>query len=86
MFPCEKCGECCKRVGTVELGKDLALPSGICRYLNQTTNLCAIYEKRPIFCNVDAYYEKNMSLVMSKEEFYRVNKLFCRCWQNKDKP
>jgi len=31
---CNKCGNCCKH----------------CKYLNKSTNLCKVYNKRPYFC------------------------------------
>ncbi|MBR4903668.1 MAG: hypothetical protein IKZ53_03280 [Selenomonadaceae bacterium] len=40
-------------------------------------NLCEIYSERPIFCNVEAYYDKNLSETMSREEFYKMNKSVC---------
>ena len=77
MFKCEQCGCCCRKVGKTIIGKHMALPNGICKYLNQETNLCTIYAHRPIFCNVDAYYDKYYINEMSREEFYRLNKLEC---------
>ena len=56
----------------------MVLPNGVCKFLNDKTNLCQIYSTRPIFCNVDAYYDKFLSHVMSREEFYRQNKLACQ--------
>lgn len=77
MFNCERCGACCRTVGKTELGKHLALPNGICKYLNQKTNLCTIYKDRPIYCNVDKYYEKYLFDKISKQEFYDMNKKEC---------
>lgn len=77
MFNCEQCGACCRTVGKTELGKHLALPNGICKYLNQKTNLCTIYKDRPIYCNVDKYYEKYLFDKISKQEFYDMNKKEC---------
>lgn len=77
MFNCEQCGACCRNVGKTKLGKHLALPNGICKYLDQKTNLCTIYKDRPIYCNVDKYYEKYLSDKMSKQEFYNMNKKEC---------
>lgn len=37
MFPCERCAACCRHVGNSDLGKQMALPNGICKYLNQKT-------------------------------------------------
>lgn len=77
MFPCKRCACCCKNVGSTPWGKEFSLPSGICRYLDTTSNLCTIYQQRPIFCNVDAYYEKYLSTIMTREEFYQLNQQQC---------
>ncbi len=61
-FKCEKCGLCCKKVN--------------CMYLTEE-NLCSIYEKRPLVCNVDKGYEAFFSKVMSKEEFNKLNRKIC---------
>ena len=77
MFPCEKCGICCRLVGQTPWGKQLALPNGVCRWLDQETNLCRIYEERPIFCNVDKYYEKYYKGKIARTEFYSINIIEC---------
>lgn len=77
MFPCEKCGICCRQVGRVPLGKKMSLPNGTCKYLDLKTNLCRIYYNRPIFCNVDAFYDKYFSNKMDREDFYKINKEEC---------
>ena len=56
----------------------MALSNGICKYLNQETNLCTIYNNRPIFCNVDAFYEKYLKNKMPINEFYAKNKSECK--------
>ena len=53
--------------------------AGICKYLNQESNLCEIYNTRPVFCNVDAMYDllfKDKSS-MTREEFYELNYKAC---------
>ena len=78
MFPCEQCGCCCRRVGESFLGRQMAKSDGVCKYLDESTNLCTIYNERPIFCRVDDFYEENLSDKMSREEFYRLNKEVCK--------
>ncbi len=78
MFLCEKCGMCCRMVGEVYGMYEMALPNGICKYLNCETNLCKIYNSRPIFCRVEEYYNKYLKGQMSKEYFYTINKEECR--------
>lgn len=85
MFNCEQCGACCRNVGKTELGKQLALPNGICKYLNQKTNLCTIYKDRPIFCNIDEYYKKYLYKIISLDMFYKLNKQQCKQIQNLNK-
>lgn len=83
MFPCEKCGCCYRRVGEVFLARQMAKSNGVCKYLDESTNLCMIYNERPFFCRVDEFYEKNLSDNMSREEFYRLNKDICKKFQSK---
>ena len=82
MFPCEKCGCCCRRIGGVFFARSMALPDGSCKHLDKLTNLCKIYNERPIFCRVDEYYDKFLSDKMTREEFYRQNKDICLKFQN----
>lgn len=77
MFHCTQCGECCRQVGMTIWGKSMALPNGICKWLDDSTNLCTIYQQRPLICNVDAFYEENYAMVMSREEFYALNRAEC---------
>ena len=85
MFPCEKCGCCCRQVGKLFFAKDMALPDNSCKYLDKSTNLCTIYETRPLFCRVDEYYDKAYANKMSKEKFYAINKAICKQFQSEVK-
>lgn len=78
MFPCERCGCCCRKVGEVFFARHMAKSNGVCKYLDESTNLCTIYDQRPIFCRVDELYEKNLANKISREEFYRINKEICK--------
>lgn len=80
-FPCERCGICCRNIGNATFAKDMVLPSGVCKYLDEETNLCRIYSARPIFCNADAFYDKYLSDKLTRQEFYRQNKKACRRFQ-----
>ena len=77
MYPCKRCGVCCRYVIYTEFGAFLANEKGICKYLDENTNLCKIYEQRPISCNVDEYYKKYYSAKMTIEEFYQMNLKSC---------
>lgn len=83
MFNCSKCGECCKHVYLSELYKDFDRGDGTCRYLDLETNLCSIYETRPILCQVDACYEKYFKSKLSLEEYYKINYDACKKLKNK---
>lgn len=41
MFPCTKCGECCRRAG--------------CAFVKD--NICTVYDKRPLICQIDVSYK-----------------------------
>lgn len=85
MFPCKKCGACCKKVGVVPWGKAMALPDDSCRWLDPKTHLCQIYDRRPLSCRVDEFYEKKYMAHMSREEFYQLNQEVClRLREEKD--
>ena len=76
-FPCQKCGECCRHIGASPFAKDLAMPSGICKFLDLETNLCRQYSHRPIFCNIDRFYDVVLSEYLSRDEYYKQNKEVC---------
>lgn len=75
MFPCEKCGECCRNLDKSPLYSDLDRGDGVCRYLAQ--NLCSIYESRPLKCRIDDCYESFFKEHMTREEYYRLNRAIC---------
>ncbi len=76
-FPCNQCGLCCQKVGNHPLGQQLDRGDGVCRHYDADTHLCRIYEHRPIFCNVDAYYDRYLTERMSREEWYAMNQKVC---------
>lgn len=74
MFPCTKCGCCCKRIGVVIQELNMSFPykvreNGACEMLTKD-NRCKVYDNRPTICNVDAF-QKMFNL--NKEEFYKQN-------------
>lgn len=76
-FVCKKCGMCCRNLHLNDLYKDLHEGDGICKYLDEQTNLCTIYENRPLLCNVDKAYEVYFKDTYSKEEYYKLNMRSC---------
>ncbi len=75
MFPCDKCGECCRNLNLSKVYSGLDRGDGVCRYLDG--NLCSIYQNRPVLCRIDESYEIFFKDFMTKEEFYNVNMRVC---------
>lgn len=83
-FPCYKCGACCRQVGKVNIiNHNLDRGDGVCRYLNEKTNLCEIYDKRPDICRVDVMYNKYYKDKISWKEFCDFNLHTCDKLNNK---
>ncbi len=77
-FPCKQCGLCCQHVGQSKLYQDLDRGDGCCRYFDDTTNLCRIYDHRPLRCNVDVYYDAYLKDRMTREAYYKINQEVCQ--------
>ncbi|MGN8504347.1 YkgJ family cysteine cluster protein [Helicobacter pylori] len=79
-FPCTSCGLCCKNItGIIELiGFDAG--NGVCKFLDLETNLCKIYETRPLICRIDEAHKKLYSHIPLKE-FYAKNAEICNALQ-----
>lgn len=77
-FPCARCGVCCRSLKLNELFVDLDRGDGVCIHLDEETNLCHIYETRPLKCNIDKSYYKLYINYFSKDDFYKVNIEACK--------
>ena len=77
MFICDKCGLCCRKLDS-ENFKELHDGDGICRYLDKKSNMCSIYENRPIICDIEKGFEMLFKGKMDKEEYYRLNYRACK--------
>lgn len=77
MFQCDKCGLCCRSLSGIDLFKDLDRGDGICIHFDEKTNLCKIYDSRPLFCRVDECYVQFFSTVMTREEYENENYTAC---------
>ena len=77
MFPCSCCGLCCSKIHNVEELKEFDLGNGICKYLDQITNICSVYDNRPDICSIDRMFEKEYKFYFSKDEFYLMNANAC---------
>ena len=76
-FECDCCGACCKNIRqSMFYDKELDRGDGVCKHLT-AENLCDIYKERPIFCNVEAYYEKFLSDTISREKYFKMNYEAC---------
>ncbi len=85
MFPCDKCGLCCQSVSKSPIYKELDRGDGTCRYYDDEKRLCSIYDKRPLLCNVDAYYDTYLKDQMSREAYYQMNLAVCEQLKNAKK-
>ena len=83
MFNCDKCGACCKSIAGIELLANLDRGDGVCKYLNEVSNLCEIYNERPLLCNVEKSYEYFFSEYFTWEEFKALNYAACEKLKNK---
>lgn len=77
MFQCDRCGLCCRSLYKSKVYEHLDKGDGSCFYLDLDTNLCMIYEKRPLICRVDDAYEELFKNTYSKEKYYKLNAQGC---------
>ena len=77
MYTCDKCGRCCRNLNFNDLYNYLNRGDGVCIYLDEATNLCKIYNSRPLICNIDKAYNEYFKYNYSKAEYYRINKEVC---------
>lgn len=82
MFKCDCCGECCRHVSLSKVYSSLDRGDGVCKYFDESSSLCTIYDNRPIECNVDAMFELRFWQTMTKEEYYELNYKGCRELKN----
>lgn len=73
MFFCDKCGLCCMNISKSDIYQHLDRGDGICKYFNEITKLCNIYETRPVICNIDGAYKNFFCNYISIEEYYQLN-------------
>lgn len=81
MFRCDKCGECCRSIGGNPIYADLDRGDGVCKYL--IGDLCSIYDRRPVLCNIDECYDLYFKDLVSKEEYYERNLNVCEILKNR---
>ena len=89
MFPCTKCGCCCKKVnhliGAVEaLGLDFPYDydeTGRCSQLAEDDTTCMVYDHRPLACNIDAMIEH---FKLEKQAAYNATIVVCNILMEQD--
>lgn len=77
-FPCTSCGKCCRRVNLSEHTAYLDRGDGVCRHFNDDTNLCLIYDDRPLICQIENYYKKHLAEHIAWDNFVRLNLEICK--------
>lgn len=82
-FPCFSCGKCCQRVGLSEQTKYLDRGDLTCQYFEDNTKLCTVYETRPLICQVENYYNQNLSHIYSWDQFIAINLKICESFNKK---
>lgn len=76
LFPCVRCGLCCRSIGSIKQLRKLNDGSGKCIHLHQD-NLCEIYHRRPLWCNVEEAYKHMFLHLMTEKEFIVRNLVIC---------
>lgn len=80
-FPCTQCGACCKSIASVEFLSEFDDGRGKCKYLDDVSNKCEIYSKRPLLCRIDEAYEQFFYENFTKREYYKMNAEACNKMQ-----
>ena len=83
-FPCNQCGWCCQNLKNNTLYKALDSGNGVCIYFKTNDNSCAIYDDRPLICNIEAMYNTEFS-TMNYDEYITLNVQACQLAQIENK-
>lgn len=63
-FSCSCCGACCLQLELLgDFYRSLDRGDGVCCYFDEKTNLCTIYDKRPLYCRVEEGYEHYFAFI-----------------------
>ncbi len=84
MFICDKCGLCCMQLRRSIVYHKLDRGDGICRYFDDVSRLCTIYEERPLICNVDKMYDMFFENKMLKSKYYQLNYESCKMLKKRE--
>ena len=77
-FECKKCGACCRSLAGFEGFEELDRGDGVCVNFDEKTNLCLIYDKRPLLCRVDKIYDEMFADRMTYEDYLNLNYDSCK--------
>lgn len=72
IFPCNRCGLCCRHLEQIPQLANFDSGNGRCIHLLDN-NLCGIYEERPDICNVSKMYEQVYVEFMSETDYIKMN-------------
>jgi len=75
-FPCSQCGLCCQRVGRSPLTDFLDRGDGVCTHFDAVTRLCAVYDRRPMVCRVEAAHNV-IAPHLDRTDYYKANAEIC---------
>ncbi len=82
-FNCTCCGACCQQLEVFgQEYKWLDNGNGTCVYFDEKTNLCSVYEIRPLICRVDFGYSLYASK-LSYDEYVRLTNIACNLLQKR---
>lgn len=82
-FPCTNCGLCCQNISLVKELKEFDLGNGVCKYYDEVSKNCLIYNERPDICKVDKMYDLIYHKEFSRKKFYKLNAQVCNSLQEK---
>jgi Fe-S-cluster containining protein len=85
MFPCTGCGLCCQNITNIKELKEYDLGNGTCKYFDNISAECKIYNGRPDICRVDKMFELEYSKYVTKHTFYMGNASVCNSLQEQYK-
>ncbi|HPY40866.1 MAG TPA: YkgJ family cysteine cluster protein [Thiolinea sp.] len=77
VFPCNRCGACCRNVHLAAETQFLDRGDGCCQHYDDNSKQCTIYADRPSICRVDEQYIINYQSLLTWESFVEINVKAC---------
>jgi len=69
MFPCSGCGLCCQKISNIPELKDYDLGNGICKYFDNISLNCKIYDRSQSTVKAVLYPELKYYKEFTKKKF-----------------